>query len=261
MWTGGLPHLSGLPHLPGVPYLHVNRPLVWTATTKGNLSYTLNFKPAQLAERVWCTKVLSSLLNIYLHLFSSQARSFYLLPLRVEQVFILHQKYGSNPIRYVTPHFRDWRSAASLLRHRNRAATIVFVCGQKPYPVWFPWRGKSYLVLYEHSLKVPIDVVDVNYQSYWYTGMRYWKLPRGFTFAQPFWQRFAYCLGDWNRPKRTMRAKQKTKRIVTHHPFFKMGPDYLPYLTFYVIQPTCMCRSGATSNDKKNEPCSLNIFL
>ena len=141
MWTGGLPHL------PGVPYLHVNRPLVWTATTKGNLSYTLNFKPAQLAERVWCTKVLSSLLNIYFHLFSSQARSFYLLPLRVEQVFILHQKYGSNPIRYVTPHFRDWRSAASLLRHRNRAATIVFVCGQKPYPVWFPWRGKSYLVL------------------------------------------------------------------------------------------------------------------
>ena len=44
-------------------------------------------------------------------------------------------KYGSNPIRYVTPHFRDWRSAASLLRHRNRAARIVFVCGQKPYPV------------------------------------------------------------------------------------------------------------------------------
>ena len=133
--------------------------------------------------------------------------------------------------------------------------------------------------VWTYSLKVPIDVVDVNYQNCWYTGMRYRKLPRGFTFAQPFWQRFAYCLGDWNRPKRTMRAKQKTKRIVTHHTFFrlscpyllipyriftsffKMGPDYLQFLTFYVIQPTCMCRSGATSNDKKNEPCSLDIFL
>ena len=36
------------------------------------------------------------------------------------------------PIRYVTHHFRDRRGAA-LLRHRNRAATTVLVCEQKPY--------------------------------------------------------------------------------------------------------------------------------
>ena len=88
---GSVTHQRGLTHLPGVPHVHVNRPIVWTATTRGILSHQLNFKPARLAERVWCTKVLSSLLNIYFRLFSSQARSSYLLPRRVEQVFILHQ--------------------------------------------------------------------------------------------------------------------------------------------------------------------------
>ena len=44
-------------------------------------------------------------------------------------------KYGTKPIRYVKLHFRDWRGATSL-RYRNRAATTVRVCGQKPYTVW-----------------------------------------------------------------------------------------------------------------------------
>ena len=43
-------------------------------------------------------------------------------------------KYGAKAIRYVTLHFQDRRGAASL-RHRNRAATTVFVCEQKPFPV------------------------------------------------------------------------------------------------------------------------------
>ena len=45
-------------------------------------------------------------------------------------------------IQYVTLHLRDRRGAASL-RHRNRGATTVFVCEQKPYPVWFSWQRKS----------------------------------------------------------------------------------------------------------------------
>ena len=201
--------------------------IVWTATTRARLSHTLNFKPAQLAERVWCTQVLSSLLNNYFRLFSSQALS-----------FLFYFRNGSNRCSYYT---KVWLKPCPIcdtplsrlaqrsfvVRHRNRAATIVFVCEQKPYSARVSWRRKSYLVLYEHSIKFPIDVVDVNYQNCWYTGMRYWKLPRGFTIAQPFWQRFTYCLGDWNRPKRTMRAKQKTKRIVTHHTFFRLSCPYL----------------------------------
>ena len=44
------------------------------------------------------------------------------------------RKYGTKPIRYVTLHLRDRRGATSL-RHRNRAATTVLVCEQKPHPV------------------------------------------------------------------------------------------------------------------------------
>ena len=47
--------------------------------------------------------------------------------------------YGMN----VTLRFRDRRGTASL-RHRNRAATTIFVCEQKHDPVWFSWRRKSY---------------------------------------------------------------------------------------------------------------------
>ena len=38
-------------------------------------------------------------------------------------------------------------------RHRNCASTTVLVCEQKPCPVWFSWRLKSYPVLCEHGLK------------------------------------------------------------------------------------------------------------
>ena len=60
-----------------------------------------------------------------------------------------HQKRSgivSTAILYVTLHFRDLRSAASL-RFRNRAEITVLMCGQKPYLTWFShcWR-KSNLV-------------------------------------------------------------------------------------------------------------------
>ena len=137
-------------------------------------------------------------------------------------------KYGSNPIRYVTPHFRDWRSAASLLRHRNRAARIVFVCGQKPYPVWFSWRRKSYLVLYEHSLKVPIDVVDVNYQNCCYTGMRYWKLPTVLPSRNLSGTALPTVLETGTGLKeQCVQNKKKGERIVTYHKFFRLSCPYL----------------------------------
>ena len=45
-------------------------------------------------------------------------------------------------IRYVTLLFRYWRGAASL-RHRNQAKITVFVCEQKPYPVFAPAQKLS----------------------------------------------------------------------------------------------------------------------
>ena len=40
---------------------------------------------------------------------------------------------------------RDRRGAASL-RYRNRAQFTLFICEQKPYPVWFSCRRKIYPV-------------------------------------------------------------------------------------------------------------------
>ena len=48
-----------------------------------------------------------------------------------------HEKLSSivwTPIRYVTLHFRDPRSAASF-HHRKHAKITVLMCEQKPYPV------------------------------------------------------------------------------------------------------------------------------
>ena len=56
-------------------------------------------------------------------------------------------------IRYVTLHFRD-RCGASSLCYINRAKITVFMCVQKPYPVWFLCRRKSNLVLCEHNLSL-----------------------------------------------------------------------------------------------------------
>ena len=51
-------------------------------------------------------------------------------------------KYGTETIRYVTLLFRYWCGAASL-RHRNQAEITVFVCEQKPYPVFAPAQKLS----------------------------------------------------------------------------------------------------------------------
>ena len=62
---------------------------------------------------------------------------------------------ATDGIRYVTLNFRDRRGAA-LPPYRNRyTEIIVFMCEQKPHPVWFSCRRKSYSVygsLCEHNL-------------------------------------------------------------------------------------------------------------
>lgn len=63
--------------------------------------------------------------------------------------------YDSKPIWYLTLHFQDRRGEA-FLRHRNRAATTILVCEQRPYRIWFSWRRQSYPVKCEHSLKAPL---------------------------------------------------------------------------------------------------------
>ena len=74
----------------------------------------------RLAERVWCTKSQSSLLNIYFRFSGFQS-----------SLLLIHFRCGSNAsshchkkwqkfIRYVTFFFQNWRRAASF-RYRNRA--------------------------------------------------------------------------------------------------------------------------------------------
>ena len=56
------------------------------------------------------------------------------------------------PIRYVTP-------GAASLRYRNRAEIFVLICEQKPYPLWFSIRRKSYPVKGENSLNLTLPTI------------------------------------------------------------------------------------------------------
>ena len=87
--------------------------IVWTATSRGCISHshTSNIVPARLAERIWRTaKFQSSFMNIYFRLSGFQASLLLIYfpdgPKRCS--------HCTKPIRYVTPHFRDRRSVASV---------------------------------------------------------------------------------------------------------------------------------------------------
>ena len=70
-------------------------------------------------------------------------------------VFVPAQKLSGiiwTPLRYVTLHFRDRRSTASLC-YRNLAEITVLMREQKPYPVCFSCRRKSCPVLCEQSIR------------------------------------------------------------------------------------------------------------
>ena len=53
------------------------------------------------------------------------------------------------------------------LRHSSRAAIAVFVCEQKPYPLWFSWQRKSYPVKHEHSLGKKIHLGETTRNDEW----------------------------------------------------------------------------------------------
>ena len=72
-----------------------------------------------LAERVWCTKSQSSLLNIYFRLSGFQSSLLY--------TCLYCDEERQKPIRHAIIHFHDLRGAA-LLRNRNRAKITVPIC-------------------------------------------------------------------------------------------------------------------------------------
>ena len=71
--------------------------IVWTATARGGTSrsHTSNIVPAaRLAERLWCPKSQSSLLNIYFRLSGFQAQTSHcLLPWQGECTKVWHKTY------------------------------------------------------------------------------------------------------------------------------------------------------------------------
>ena len=60
--------------------------------------------------------------------------SSYPFPSLSEYLFHTAPKCGTEPIRYVTLHFRDWHGAASL-RYKNGDKITVITSEQNPYPV------------------------------------------------------------------------------------------------------------------------------
>ena len=56
------------------------------------------------------------------------------------------------PIRYVTP-------GAASLRYRNRAEIFVLMCEQKPSPLWFSIRRRSYPVKGENRLNLTLPTI------------------------------------------------------------------------------------------------------
>ena len=74
--------------------------------------------PERLVERVWGSKSQSSV--------DSSPRSYLSTSATVRISVHTALKSGTEPIRYMTLHFRDRRGEAASLRYRNRAETFVF---------------------------------------------------------------------------------------------------------------------------------------
>ena len=108
-----------------------------TATARGGTSRsrTSSIVPGRLAERVSCPSFPFLLLNMYFPLSEFQSSLLLKFTSATGRIGIhTAPKYSTKPIQYVTLHFQDWRGTSSP-SYRNRAATIVLVCEQKPKPV------------------------------------------------------------------------------------------------------------------------------
>ena len=145
--------------------------LVWTEQwpgTRTSRSHTSSIKLGRLAERDWCTKSQSSLLNVHHHLSGFQAS---LLPINISCgpntcshcIKVWHRTY---PI-CDAPLSRATRRSS--LRYINRAKITVLTCEQEHYPVWFSCRSKSHTVWWcEHSLKGAISRLSSSFCWYLY---------------------------------------------------------------------------------------------
>ena len=109
-------------------------------------SQTSNIVPERLIERVW---VLPVPIHTPEHLLPSHwisvLFSCLFTPLWSKYRFALHQSVAQNLIRHVTLSFGALRGTAALC-YRNHAEITLFMCEQKPYPVWFSCRCKSYRI-------------------------------------------------------------------------------------------------------------------
>ena len=95
---------------------------VWTATvqTWTSRSHTSKIVPERLVERVWWIWWTRSHSSV-----DSSPRSYLSTSATVRISVHTALKSGTEPIRYLTLHFRD-RSGAPSLCYRNRAETFVF---------------------------------------------------------------------------------------------------------------------------------------
>ena len=108
---------------------------------------TSNIMSARLAERDWCIKIQSSLLQIYFRLSGFQS-SILLIYFREGSIRCSHctKVRQKKTIRYVTLHFRDLRGAASL------AVTEIALLQPFLYvnrsPVQYDFHGGSKAIRY-----------------------------------------------------------------------------------------------------------------
>ena len=101
-----------------------------------SLTRTSNITSARLAERDWCIKIQSSLLQIYFRLSGFQS-SILLIYFREGSIRCSHYTKVRQKKNYPicdAPLSRSARRSFAR-RHRNCASTTVLVCEQKPCPV------------------------------------------------------------------------------------------------------------------------------
>ena len=92
-----------------------------------------------------------ALTAVKLHMFCGKIRHVW-HPIRTWFFVSCPRSDATDGIRYVTIHFRDRRGAASPPYRNHYAEIMVLMCEQKPHPVWFSCRRKSYPVQCEHNL-------------------------------------------------------------------------------------------------------------
>ena len=113
-WSSHLFDL-GAPSSSDVPVLFLNQPIVWAARARGGTSrsHTPNIVPARLAERFWCTRFQSSLLNnnyFSLSWFQSSQRSknVFTVTQNLSDMWLSTLENGAAYLRSVTEMASKW---------------------------------------------------------------------------------------------------------------------------------------------------------